>query len=131
MKGTGYDPALTAYFPPLWDILFNPWVREMFLVAGPQIGKTLFGQGFLARRGVERPGPRQVALPDETLTEDWFNKKLIPLFQDSPKLKRYVGTDRNSVVKTEIYTEQRDIVHRAVDGVRVKACVAVCSGRSR
>lgn len=101
-KGAQYDPDLSPYFPPLWDILFQPWVREMFVVAGPQIGKTLFGQGFLARRGVERPGPRQVALPDETLTDDWFDKKLIPFFLNSPKLKKYIGNDRNSVVKTEI-----------------------------
>jgi phage terminase large subunit GpA-like protein len=102
MKGTAYDPKLTPYFPPLWDVLLQPWVREMFLCAGPQIGKTLFGQGFLARRGIERPGPRQVALPDEDLTKDWFAKKLIPFFLDSPKLRRYVGSDRNAVVKAEI-----------------------------
>jgi len=102
MKGGHYDPTLSPYFPPLWDLLLQPWVREMFVVAGPQIGKTLFGQGFLARRGVERPGPRQVALPDETLTKDWFDKKLIPFFQGSPKLRRYIGAERNSVVGTEI-----------------------------
>ncbi|WP_285906794.1 terminase gpA endonuclease subunit [Pseudodesulfovibrio pelocollis] len=101
-KGAAYDPSLTPYFPPLWDILFQPWVREMFLCAGPQIGKTLFGQGFLARRGIERPGPRHVALPDEGLTENWFDKKLIPFFMDSPKLRRLVAGARHSVVKTEI-----------------------------
>ena len=102
MKGSYYDPRLSPYFPPLWDLFMQAWVREMAVVAGPQIGKTLFGQGFLARRGVERPGPRQIALPDEDLTEDWFGKKIIPLFENSPKLKRYIASERNAVVKTEI-----------------------------
>ncbi len=102
MKGGRYDPTLSPYFPPLWDLLLAPWVREMFVVAGPQIGKTLFGQGFLARRGIERPGPRQVALPDETLTQGWFDKKLIPFFENSPQLRRFLGRKRDSVVKTEI-----------------------------
>lgn len=102
MKGSRYDPELSPYFPPLWDILLAPSVREMFVAAGPQIGKTLFGQGFLARRGVERPGPRQIALPDETLVGNWFKKKLIPLFKDSPQLRRYIGKERNSVVTAEI-----------------------------
>ncbi len=104
-KGAAYNPDLAPYFPPLWDLLFDPHLRTLYIVAGPQIGKTLFGQIFLARRAVEYPGPMQVWLPDEDLSEEWFDKKIIPLFEGSPSLRRKLSNDRYAIGKTEITLE--------------------------
>lgn len=102
MAGTPYDPDLTPYFPPLWDLLMQPWVREMWGMASPQVGKTLFCLVFLARRGVERPAPRMLALPDETQQERVFKLKAIPLYERSPRLRRYLGGERYAVSTEEI-----------------------------
>lgn len=118
--GASYDPSLSPYFPALWDVLFQPWVQTLFLVAGPQIGKTLFGQIFLARRSMETPGPRQVWLPDEDLAKEWYSKKIIPLFEKSPKLRRALGSDRYAVEKTEISLENGSTILARWSGSKSK-----------
>lgn len=103
--GMSYDPFLTPYFVPLWDVLDRPHIRELILAASPQIGKTLFSQVFLARRGIERPGPRHIGMPDEDAARGWMEKKLGPFFSKSRKLRRRLARERFAVTSDEIKLE--------------------------
>lgn len=101
-KGTHYRPDLSPMITRLFDWLDMPSVRKVLVAASPQSGKTLFGQIFLARRAKERPGPRMVAMPDEISAGRWMSRKLIPLFEKSPKLRRLLGKERFAITNEEI-----------------------------
>jgi phage terminase large subunit GpA-like protein len=101
-KGTPYRADYSPMIARLFEWIELPSVRKLLVAASPQSGKTLFGQAFIARRAKERPGPRMVAMPDETTAKRWMDRKLKPLFEKSPQLRKLLGQDRFDLTGTEI-----------------------------
>jgi phage terminase large subunit GpA-like protein len=84
-----WDPAITPYWVGPMDAAFYPSVQEISVCAVPQSGKSQFINNCLGYAMDRAPGNVILCMPDEMLSREYLNDRLIPMIDDSPRLATY------------------------------------------
>ncbi len=82
--------ATTPYLAGIMDAAMFPSVQELVVCAPPQTGKTDLALNLIGYTADHRPGNWLIVYPDEKTAGDMSRDRVQPLFQDSPRLRRYL-----------------------------------------
>jgi phage terminase large subunit GpA-like protein len=67
-----------------------PWVRRMTWLKPPQVGASEIVRNILGCVVDQDPGPAMFIMPNEDLAKELIRRRLIPLFERTPRLQRYL-----------------------------------------
>lgn len=90
-KGGPWKNANAPYLAGIMDASFFDSVREIYIVAPPQSGKSEAINNCLAYGADRRPGNALVTYPDELTGKENMRDRLLPMFKDSPRLRGYLS----------------------------------------
>jgi len=82
--------STVPYLPGIMDASFFNSVQEIVICAAPQTGKTEVNYTCLGYAVDRRPGNALVVFPDQDQAQDNCNDRIQPMFEDSPRLRRYL-----------------------------------------
>ena len=82
-----WSTSYTEYSRQAMDAFDLPWIREVILCWGPQSAKTQVALNCIAKSADQDPGPAMWVAATETKASDAVNKKLLPMFRKSPRLR--------------------------------------------
>jgi terminase, large subunit len=82
--------ATTPYLVGIMDAAMFPSVQELVVCAPPQTGKTDLALNLIGYSADHRPGNWLIVYPDEKTAGDMSRDRVQPLFNDSPRLRRYL-----------------------------------------
>lgn len=80
--------ANAPYLAGILDAWAEPYVRDVSVQAGPQLGKSKTAEILVAYIADRDPGLVQYVVPDETSAAELVDERLRPMFEDSPRLSR-------------------------------------------
>lgn len=83
---------VTPYLVGPMDALNRPGIREVILCFPPQSGKTRgVAMNFVSWAALEDPDTLMVVLPDEKTAGNFMKRRLMPMFQASPVLRKLLS----------------------------------------
>jgi phage terminase large subunit GpA-like protein len=88
--GGKWNNDTVPYLAGIMDASFYKSVEEIIICAVPQSGKTEGVYTCLAYAADRRPGDVMILFPTETDAKDNAKDRIKPMFQDSPRLRRYL-----------------------------------------
>lgn len=83
-----WSNSVTPYLVEIMDTLNSPFIREVYLCKGSQLGGTEVLINMLGYIISEEPGPTMIVYPSDDLAKDISNDKLKPAFRLIPKIKK-------------------------------------------
>lgn len=83
-----WSNAVTPYLIDIMDTFNSPYIREVYLCKGSQLGGTEVLINMLCYIVSEEPGPTMIVYPSDDLAKDISNDKLKPAFRLVPRIKR-------------------------------------------
>lgn len=83
-----WSNSITPYLVGIMDAMNLPYVREIYLCKGSQLGGTEALINMLCYLISEEPGPAMIVYPSDDLAKDISNDKLKPAFRLIPKIKK-------------------------------------------
>ena len=81
----------TPYLAPLMDALRFPGVEVGILCKSPQTAGSEAGLNILGHAADHAPGPAMVVYPDRDTAREISRDRLLPMFEDSPRLRRHLS----------------------------------------
>ena len=82
--------AVTPYLAGIMDAIWTPGVETVIVCKAPQTGGTEAAYNAIAYAADCNPGPVLVVMPDEITARDNARDRIIPIFEDSPRLRRHL-----------------------------------------
>lgn len=82
--------SFTPYLAPLMDAARYPGVEMIALCKVPQSAGSEAGFNLVGHAADHAPGPVMVVFPDKDTAKDNARDRLIPMFEDSPRLRRHL-----------------------------------------
>ena len=83
-----WSNSVTPYLVGIMDAFNDPYVREMYLCKGSQLGGTEALINILCYLISEDPGPAMIVYPSDDLAKDISNDKLKPAFRLVPQIRK-------------------------------------------
>ncbi len=83
-----WSNSVTPYLVGIMDAFNDPYVREMYLCKGSQLGGTEALINILCYLISEDPGPAMIVYPSDDLAKDVSNDKLKPAFRLVPQIRK-------------------------------------------
>jgi hypothetical protein len=96
-----YRTALTPYVRGIFEAFQDPAIQIISVEKGAQTGLTLVGYIWLAYAIAEDPGPVLLVYPTEDLARSASETRMMPMIEDSPKLKEQMPDDRDEWTKLQ------------------------------
>ncbi|UQZ90682.1 terminase [Deltaproteobacteria bacterium Smac51] len=81
----------TPYLAPLMDALRWPGVEMGIICKSPQTAGSEAGLNILGHAADHFPGPAMVVYPDKDTAKEISKDRLLPMFEDSPRLRRHLS----------------------------------------
>ena len=81
----------TPYAAGVMDATVEPYVEEVWFVAGTQIGKTTTQENVLGYWIDNNPGPCLIVKPNEASVDESVKERWRPLLESSPSLRRHMS----------------------------------------
>lgn len=88
--GQVWQNETTPYLVGIMDAIDFESVQEVVVCAPEQTGKTDLSLNYLAYTADRRPGNWLIVYPDEKTAGDMSRDRVGPMFEDSPRLKKYL-----------------------------------------
>lgn len=82
--------ATTPYLVGIMDAIMRPHVQEAAICAPPQTGKTDLALNIAGYTTDRVPGNWLIVYPDEKTAGDLSRDRVQPMFQESPRLRKYL-----------------------------------------
>ncbi len=105
--------SVTPYLKGIMDAVGESFVHEITVCATPQVGKTELGYNCLASWIDQDPGPALMVLADEQTAKDEITERIIPMIEDSPKLKTYKTERMRDLANSKIVMKNGMVIHAA------------------
>jgi len=86
---------LSPHLVGIMDAIDFPSVRRVILCAAPQTGKSEVINNYLGYRADYRPAPAMCIYPAQREAGEHIKDRVLPMFRDSPRLRRYLTGDRD------------------------------------
>lgn len=86
-----WDHTFTPYLKPLMDALRYPSVEVGIICKSPQTGGSEAALNLLGHAADHFPGPALVVYPDRDTAKEVSKDRLLPMFEDSPRLRRHLS----------------------------------------
>lgn len=86
-----WQHTFTPYLKPLMDALRWPGVEVGIICKSPQTGGSEAGLNLLGHAADHFPGPALVVYPDRDTAKEVSKDRLLPMFEDSPRLRRHLS----------------------------------------
>lgn len=86
-----WDHTFTPYLASLMDALRYPGVEVGILCKSPQTAGSEAGLNILGHAADHAPGPAMVVYPDRDTAREIARDRLLPMFEDSPRLRRHLS----------------------------------------
>ena len=102
LAGTRYNKNTVPYANGIMDASFYKSVEEVVLCCADQISKSFIMETCIGYIADGRPGPVAYTYPDEETTKDNIKDRLIKMFRDSPRLKKYLTGARDDESKSRL-----------------------------
>ena len=83
-----WSNSITPYLTGIMDAMNLPYVREIYLCKGSQLGGTEALINMLCYLISEEPGPAMIVYPSDDLAKDISNDKLKPAFRLIPRIRK-------------------------------------------
>ena len=83
--------VFTPYLASLMDALRYPGVEVGILCKSPQTAGSEAGLNLLGHAADHAPGPAMVVYPDRDTAREISRDRLMPMFEDSPRLRRHLS----------------------------------------
>jgi phage terminase large subunit GpA-like protein len=80
----------TPYLDGLMFAVSQPWVQDVVFVGCPQSGKSEFGHNVVGWSTEHHAGPVLYVYPDELTSKENSTERVLPMFKDSPALRRHM-----------------------------------------
>lgn len=80
----------TPYLAPLMDAARFPGIEMIALCKAPQTAGSEAGFNLLGHAADHAPGPAMVVFPDKETAKDNARERILPMFEDSPRLSRHL-----------------------------------------
>ncbi len=87
--------VFTPYLAPLMDAARWPGVQMIALCKAPQTAGSEAGFNLLGHAADHAPGPALVVFPDKDTAKDNSRDRILPMFEDSPRLRRHLTGSTN------------------------------------
>lgn len=81
----------TPYLAPLMDALRFPGVEMGILCKAPQTAGSEAGLNIIGHAADHLPGPTMVVYPDRDTAKEIAKDRLLPMFEDSPRLRKHLS----------------------------------------
>ncbi len=85
-----WQHIFTPYLPSLMDALRFPGVEMGIACKAPQTAVTEAALNMLGHAADHAPGPAMVVYPDKDTAKDIMKDRILPMFEDSKRLKRHL-----------------------------------------
>ncbi len=85
----------TPYLAPLMDAARYPGIEMIALCKAPQTAGSEAGFNLLGHAADHAPGPAMVVFPDKETAKDNARERILPMFEDSPRLRRHLTGSAN------------------------------------
>jgi phage terminase large subunit GpA-like protein len=108
-----YRSGRTPYSREWQDSVALPWIHQITVCAGTQLGKSQSGLNVMSYAIAQDPGPMTVVLPTKEDAEEFGENRLLPQLERSPTLKAQLGTDRYDAKKRQIRTRRCRVLFRS------------------
>ncbi|GAB7079564.1 phage terminase large subunit family protein [Megalodesulfovibrio paquesii] len=82
--------TFTPYLPSLMDALRFPGVEMGIACKAPQTALTEMAINILGHSADHAPGPAMVVYPDRDTAKDVAKDRILPMFEDSPRLRKHL-----------------------------------------
>lgn len=95
-----WQNIITPYLADLMNACRLPGVETVVVCKSPQTGVTEAAINILGHASDHAPGPTMVVYPDKDTARDISRDRIMPMFEDSPRLRRHLtGTvgDESSI----------------------------------
>jgi phage terminase large subunit GpA-like protein len=102
----------TPYLVGVMSVYGLPYVREVYLVAPPQTGKTALLLVCMASDMDQDPGPMMLVMDSETTSREMMEKRVQPMIRASRRLRRLM-TGREDDMSTRLVTLQTAVLYPA------------------
>ncbi len=86
-----WQNLFTPYLTGLMDAARFPGVQTVILCKTPQTGGSEAGLNILGQMIEMSPGPAMVVFPDELTAKENSKDRILPMIQDSPRLRGYMS----------------------------------------
>ncbi|MDL2275161.1 phage terminase large subunit family protein [Desulfosarcina sp. OttesenSCG-928-G10] len=94
--------TFTPYIAPLMDAARFPGIETIILCKVPQSAGSEAGFNLLGHAVDHAPGPAMVVFPDKDTAKDNARDRLLPMFEDSPRLRRHLTGAANDETSIRI-----------------------------
>ena len=101
--GSLYDPRVTPYVQGIVDAIFFPSVRYVSICKSPQSGLSTMLDSIMAWTAEFRPGPWLVVYPDQLTARLNAKRRIRPMFEQSPGLRRLLTGDPDDLTSLELH----------------------------
>lgn len=108
--GGRYRTAQTPYAREWMDSVNDPWVRQVAICAGTQVGKTTTINALIGYAIAQDPGPVMVVVPRTADVPTFYERRLMPLVRQTPALLAEL-TDRVHDAKRREVLFKRALVY--------------------
>lgn len=86
---------VTPYIPAILDAATYPGIETTIICKSPQTSGSETGFNLLGYATDHLPGPAMVVFPDKDTAKDNARDRILPMFEDSPRLRRYLTGQAN------------------------------------
>jgi len=85
-----WQNIFAPYLAPLMDALRFPGVEMGIICKSPQTGATEAALNLLGHAADHAPGPAMIVYADKDTAKDINRDRILPMFEESPRLRRYL-----------------------------------------
>ena len=100
-----WSNVFTPYASFVMELFTRPWIREIYLVWGPQTGKTQSALNCMMYTIDQSPGPIMYLMPDEKVARRISSRQILPAFRGTHRINRLLSKKSSDITKGHIVFE--------------------------